>query len=426
MQFPRRTVLAAFPAAPAAVLLAGCGTGDGATGDPAAAEGPIEGELTMWMYPMMPEDKLEPYWNDIRDAFQQEHPDVKLEIQYQPWKGRAEAVANAVAANVQPDIIYFNPDYVAQYADMDALVDVTELLEPAATEKLNEPARAGMSVGDALYGLPILQTVNSSLFNKKIMDEVGIEESAYPVTWDELRATAATLKENGYYLTTYEGALENSLLFSFFPYLWQNGGTVFTEDGTAAAFAGQEGVGALEFIKEMVDNGWVPKEPLTTAMPLDQSDFAAGRVAYYTGEVGYLDGVMPPEDVVVKPPMKNTEQVGFGSVGGLSIMEGTQALPAAVAFLNFLATPENLTKMLAESRGYYPATSEITELYEPDTALGIAESTLDLMNPGPNHPNARDVHAIVGPHIQSVLLNGEDPQTALEAAAAEVDALLGR
>lgn len=426
MQFRRRSVLAAVPTVPAALLLAGCGGGGGATADPGAAEGPVEGDLVMWMYPMMPEDKLEPYWNGIRDAFQEQHPEVNLEIQYQPWKGRAESVANAVAANVQPDIMYFNPDFVAQYADMDALVDVTEHLDPAATEELNEPARAGMSVGDQLYGLPILQTVNSSLFNKKIMDEVGIEESAYPETWDQLRETAATLKEKGYFLTTYEGALENSLLFNFFPYLWQNGGTVFTEDGSAAAFAGPEGVEALTFIKEMVDNGWVPKEPLTTAMPLDQSDFAAGKVAYYTGEVGYLDGVMPPEDVVVKPPMKNTDQIGFGSVGGLTIMEGTKALPAAVAFLNFLAAPENLEKMLTESSGYYPATSAISELYEPDSALGIAEATLDMMNPGPNHPKARDVHAIVGPHIQAVLLNGEDPQKALQAAADEVDAALGR
>src|SRR5699024_968754 len=85
----------------------------------------------------------------------------------------------------------------------------------------------------------------------------------------------------GYYLTHYLGT--ESLNQTFYQYLWQAGGAVLSEDQSEAAFNSSEGLDALEFIKEMVDNGWLPTESFSQNLPFEQTELAQGNVAYSIG-----------------------------------------------------------------------------------------------------------------------------------------------
>ena len=78
----------------------------------------------------------------------------------------------------------------------------------------------------------------------------------YPTTWEELLAAGPAIKESGNFLTSYAGSLESSLNLSYFPLLWQAGGEVVSEDGTAAAFNSPEGIEALNFVVTLFNEGY--------------------------------------------------------------------------------------------------------------------------------------------------------------------------
>src|SRR5699024_7344976 len=94
-----------------------------------------------------------------------------------------------------------------------------------------------------------------------------------------------------------------------------------------------EGLEALEFIKEMVDNGWVPTEPISVDQPFEQTALAQGEAAYSLGtNLNTVRDVLDDEITVI-PPMAHKEQVGLGSVGALSIFNTTDSPGAEAAWV---------------------------------------------------------------------------------------------
>jgi len=417
----RRTFTAAAAAVTGGSLLAACGGGGGATD----ASGEPAGTITMWMFPVFPDsDEEVQYWERVKKAFEAEYPQVELDLQIQPWANRAESLSSAVASGSQPDIVYLNPDYVAQYGAMGALEPVADRLDSTVVENLRRSAVEGSSYDGVLYGLPILQGARGNVWNTRMLDELGIEE--LPTTWDELLSIAPDIKDAGYYVTQYSGHLEETMLHSFYPYLWQAGGEVLNDDQTAAAFNGPEGLTALEFIKTLVDEGYVPPQPLTSRVTIEQSEFATGNMAFLTVAASVAVTAQPEEDLRVAPPLDGGGgSIGTGTVGTFCPMTGSDSPAAVTAFLDFFAQSEYLEEFLRTGY-FYSATEDIDSLYDPESLLGQEEALLESITPGPIHPAGREFYGALAPNIQDVLLNDADPQGALAASAAEVDAIIAR
>lgn len=418
----RRTFTGAAVAASGASLLAACGGGGGGA---AEDSGEPTGTITMWMFPVFPDSDEEiEFWDRVKEAFEAEYPDAVLDLQIQPWANRAESLSSAVAAGTQPDIVYLNPDYVAQYGAMGALEPVEERLDSAVLDSLRQSAVDGSSYDGSLYGLPVLQGARGNVWNTKILDELGIED--LPSTWDDLMAIAPDIKNAGYFVTQYSGHLEETMLHSYYPYLWQAGGEVLSEDQSSAAFNSAEGVTALERIKALVDEEHVPREPLTSRVTIEQSEFAAGNMAFLTVAASVAVTVHPEEDLVVGPPLDGGGgAIATGTVGTFCPMTNSDSPGAVTAFLNFFAQSEFLEEFLRTGL-FYSATDEIESLYDPDSLQGQEEALLDMITPGPLHPAGREFYGALAPNIQDVLLNDADSQSALDASATEVDAIIAR
>lgn len=417
----RRTFTATAAAAAGASLLAACG-GSGGTADDS---GEPAGTITMWLFPLfVKSDEEASFWDRVKEAFEGEYPDVVLDVQIQPWANRAESLSSAVAAGTQPDIIYLNPDYIAQYGAMGALEPMQDRLDTAVVENLRQSAVDGSSYDGFLYGLPVLQGASVNMWNRTILGQLGIEEP--PTTWNELLALAPDIKEAGHFVTEYSGHLESPMLESFYPYLWQAGGEVLTEDQSAAAFNSPEGVTALEHIKSLVDQELVPREPLTTLVTPEQSEFATGNMAFKATAGNSAVKVLPEEEIQVGPPLDGGGgAIATGTVGTLAAMTNAESPAAVTAFLDYFAQSEFLEEFLRSSN-YFPATHALDGLHEPDSLFGQEEALLDMITPGPLHPAGREFYGPLATNIQDVLLNDADPQTALDAAAAEVDAIITR
>lgn len=417
-----RKVAAAGCAVTLVAVLAACGgsDSDGSTGDAGSSE------VTVWMYPVIADEAAsKAYWEGLEADFEAANDGVDLTIELQPWEGRQEQVTTALASGTGPDIILLGPDQIPQYVEQGTLAPVDDIVEGSEAELLPNALEA-LSTDGSVYGVPIYQTVITTTYNKALFDAAGITE--VPTTWDDVLAAAPSLAANGVATLDYPGGPEESLNLTFYPYLWQAGGQVFSDDGSSVAFDSPEGVEALQFLLDLqAAGGLMPDVATATStfegrgMPTQKAamtsftDLAmAVKIAEAVGE----------ENLVVGAPLEGPDgQATFGIPGSLTLADKAKDNEGAAAFLSYMLEPDVLAGLAAES-GFFPPSEDIDVPGAHEFAATFKDA-LPFTDPGPTHPQARQVMAILSSQIQAALLGQVSAEDALKAAADEANALLG-
>ena len=406
--------LTAFAAA--AALTACGGSGAEASAEP----------VTVWMYPVIADEKAATaYWSQIEKDFEAANTDVDLTIEQQPWLNRDQKLATAFSGGKGPDVLLLGPDQIPQFVKSGSLEPVDKVIE-ADKSKFLPGALSALTVDGKLYGVPIYHTVTTTLYNKKLLAKAGIAKP--PETWAEIKAAAPKLKQAGVATLDYSASPETSLNLSFYPLLWQAGGSVFAEDGKKVAFNQAPGVEALTFIKELYDTGGIPKSSLTNANLV--ADHALGKQQVAMGFTNTLidaktvNASWGAANVIVGAPLENKKRVGFGLPGGLAVNAGSKNVEGAEKFLGFMTQPKQVISLGTASNYLSPRTD--APVPASDEQAKKFEEALQFAFHGEVNPVARQVMALLAVEIQAALTGKKTPQQALDAAAKQSDELLSR
>ncbi|MFE7466584.1 extracellular solute-binding protein [Streptomyces sp. NPDC057499] len=395
----------------AAGVLAGCSSSDG------------DGNtVTMWTYPVIfDEAKNKAYWDGLVKAFEKDHAGVKVKVETFPWANRDTALATAIASGKGPDAVYLIPDQLPKYAKN--IVPADEYMPADAKSDYTDFALTSVTSDGKALGVPVLTSANPLICDKRVFAAIG--EKNYPTSWADLEALAPKLKAKGYYATSYSGDTQQTLNSTFYPLLWQAGGDVFSEDGKTVTFNDAAGVKALTYLKKLVDGGYTDKDLVTTTPKLEQTPTAKGKVACtWQNTPTDVEPFWGKENIVVQPPLKDVESVGYGTVGALSMLKGADKKNTG-DWLNFVAEAKNAAGLEKEA-GYFPARKSAGDLYPGNALQAAVGATLPSMTVGPLHDKAREVQGVLAPEIQAALLGKKSPQEALNAAQKAAQAMLGR
>ncbi|WP_329617369.1 extracellular solute-binding protein [Streptomyces brevispora] len=394
----------------AAGVLAGCSSG----GD--------DDTVTMWTYPVIfDEAKNKAYWDGLVKAFEKKHEGVKVKVETFPWANRDTALATAIASGKGPDAVYLIPDQLPKYAKN--IVPADEYMPADAKADYTDFALKSVTVGGKPLATPILTSANPLICDKRVFTAIG--EKTYPSSWADLEALAPKLKKKGYYATSYSGDTQQTLNMTFYPLLWQAGGDVFSEDGKNVTFNDAAGVKALTYLKKLVNDGYTDRDLVTTTPKLEQTPTAKGKVACtWQNTPADVEPFWGKENIVVQPPLKDAESVGYGTVGALSMLKGADKKNTG-DWLNFVAESKN-SAGLQKAAGYFPARESGGDLYPDDALQTAVGATLPSMDVGPLQDKAREVQGVLAPEIQAALLGKKSPQDALDAAQKAAQAMLGR
>ncbi|MRG60248.1 extracellular solute-binding protein [Agromyces sp. CFH 90414] len=420
----RRHLRLAAVAAAGALALTACAS-NGASTAP-AEDGEVSGEVTMWMYPVIKDEAAsKEFWAGAEADFEEEHPGVDLTIELQPFAKRDEQISAALAANSGPDLALVTPDMAATYLNVGGVQPVGEAIDdpdvfyPSTIE-------AGTFDGE-VYGVPIFQNIATNVVNTKVFADAGLE---IPDTWDDVLEAAPVLAEQGIAVMDYAGTTEQTLNLSFYPFLWQAGGSVFTDDGTDVAFDSKEGVAALEFLVDLQEMGGLPADSATASITIEGSPWAAGKVGIHTNglpaELAPLRAAVGGEGVEAALPFEDEIRATFGNPGlmALTSINKQQNREAAYAVLEFLSSKEFQTELSVASGNF----SSRTDVPAPGEGADYEtlEAALEYAIPGEPNPAARQVMAALAPYIQSALRGELSPEEALDQAADEARGILDR
>lgn len=419
----RRITLTACAAA-AALALSACSGGTDTPAEP-ADPADVSGEVTMWMYPVIRDQAAsQTYWNDIEASFEEEYPDVDLSIELQTFDQRDAQISAALAAGSGPDIVLITPDQAATYLNVGGLLPVDDAIADSRDDFF-EGTLTAATFEDELYGVPLFQNVFTTAYNKAAFDAAGLE---LPETWDDIREAAPVLAEQGIAVMDYAGSAEQTLNLSFYPFLWQAGGSVFTEDGSDIAFDSEEGIEALQFLVDLKEEGALPADAATAGPAVEGAPIATGTAAMRAtanlAEVGQMRAALGAENVVLGAPLAGEEQATYGNPGLLSLtsINDSDNRQAAYAVLSYLTSAEVQTSLNAAA-GNFPTRTDV-ELQGEGADLEALSAALEVANPGEPSAVSRQVMAILAPQIQAALAGDVTPEEALTAAAEEArDAL---
>lgn len=382
--------------------------------------------VTMWVFPLLVnQSDNEALWGGLAQRFEKQNPDIDIQVEVLPWAGRDAKLTAALLGGQGPDVTYLIPDQIPQYVNLGVLEPLDDVLTPAEKEDYWPLALKSVTYQGKLYVAPILQSAVPIAYNKKLFKAAGVSKP--PTTWQELLDIAPKFKEAGLYATDYTAALEQTLNMSFYPFLWQAEGSVFSQDGTKAAFNSPEGVRALTYIVDLFKKGYVSPASATQMPQAFASPFAREKAAMDLAVDNQTVRALAQRgmELGVAPPLKDKGRVGYGTIGGLALFKTSKSREAAAKWIHFVTSPEVL-KEIDLRTGYFAPKKSIGKLYKDDPLLGDLEDTIQYMRAGEVHPQSRRVMGILGPEIQAAILGKKTPEQALNDAAAQVDELIAR
>ncbi|TDE08642.1 sugar ABC transporter substrate-binding protein [Jiangella asiatica] len=403
----------------AALTVAACGGSDDTAGGGSA-------EVTLWMYPVIADqDASIAFWDQVEADFESANEDIDLTIELLPWEGRDEKIATAIAAGQGPDLVLLTPDQTLQYQVTGGLKPVDGAVEDSRDAYLPS-ALDVVTFEDELYGVPIYHTSTTTVYNTALFEAAGITEM--PTTWEDVLAAAPALAANGVAVMDYAGSPEMTLNLSFYPLLWQAGGSVFTEDGSDVAFDGPEGVAALQFLLDLQEAGGLPADAATKPNAVDGGPLGNGTAAMGFAlaafEVEQMRAGVGAENVVVGAPLTGEEQVTFGIPGVLALTSISDDDDAAFEVASYISSPEVAVE-LNEAAGTFPARTDV-EPPAGDEAITALNDALQYARPGEVTPTARQVMAVLSAQLQAALQGSKSAEDALADAAEEARDLIAR
>ncbi len=391
--------------------------------------------ITVWTFPLM-ENQKEVLYQPLIDKFNEQYPEITVNIEVLPWGGRDQKLLSAVASGNPPDVAYFNEFYLQMFARKGALLPLDEYI-PRSTfeERFSDVLQKVITYDGRIYLAPTLLSTICPIYNVDILEAAGWDTSKLPETWDELlqmcEVVKSYAKETGkdIYPVMYTPNMDGTLNMDLYPLIWQAGGAIVTSDYKEAAFNSPEGQEALEFVKTLFDKGYARKSLLTDDLGVHASRFADGKVvcclAADAAFISSLRSLNPDVDSFTRVglPLKKVERVTYGTVGAWAMFKGAKSPEAAAKWIDFMTSPEINTEFNAKT-GYLSPVVGSPALYADDVLLSKFEENKQYARAGLIIENERKIMDVIKIEQQNIVLGRKSVKQALDDAAEVVNSIL--
>lgn len=404
-QFSRRTALGLGGMTLAGAGLAACG---GNTGGLTGGGGGDGGESLSQWYHQYGEDGTK----DAATGYAEGYEDATVSVNWVTGD-YASRLSTALLSGGGVDVFENNTINVDQ-AEQGRYIELTDLVEPVK-DQFNKASLGPVTIGDAIWGIPMLLDPQHFYYRKSVFEKAGI---APPETFEDLVAAATELTtpdQKGLFLG-------NNFDASCWAMVWAAGGAPMNEARDAVAYNTPGYAEGLSAIRQMIAD-----EVLLTGAPSDWADpaaFGAGLSAITWGGCWALPVLEDSlDDIgVFSHPAVGSEgrQVAFMGTWNEQVAGNSEKVDAAKAFAQWLWIDQTDRQTdWALSYGFHipplTAVADEAEALKDGNGLEIATMAKEIGVTGPPEWTGE----ISTPHadaISNVLKNGADPSEELAAA----------
>ncbi|MEG0740855.1 MAG: sugar ABC transporter substrate-binding protein [Clostridia bacterium] len=325
-----------------------------------------------------------------------------------------------------PDIgMVDNPD-MAAYIQMGVFADITDQLTAwGQLDQFYEGPLNSCKQNDRIYGLPHNSNCLCLFYDKDLLDATGL---AVPTTWTELRAAAKALTDpaTGRYGMGLSAVKNEEGCFQFMPWFLSSGGKL--ED-----LSGKGCVDALSFLNDLIADGSMPKDVINWTQGDCNNQFISGGLAMQVNgpwNVAPIKEMAATKNWGVTMIPRADDGVNASVLGGenFGITTACENLDAGVEFLTWLMGMENSANFCEVAGKFSPrADSTATkDIWTTDPIFSVFAQSMQYAMPRGPHPRWPEISTAISVAEHEVFTGVKDAQTALDGAAATVNAILAQ
>lgn len=398
--------------------------GASACGGGADRGGPME----MWT-----RDDSAPLIRPAVEKFNSQSKGTKVKLTEIPSDNLPDQFSTALASDEAPDIISIDLVLVPYFSSIGAFTDLKDRFESLDfKDKFNQTVVHLGEWEGAQYAVPFSADVSALAYNKGHFEEAGLNPEQPPTTWRELREAAVELTTGDRFGYAYNGGSAGSLMFTFMPYVWGNGGEFLNQNGTEALIDSPDAVEALGFLTELTREVDVtPPGVITYTGDAADNAFGAGRASMVvTGNfaIDVLNTEAPDLDFGVTQIPKNGGKRHSSFSGGelIAVPAGSQYEEEAWEFIEFALSEQVQVDAWAKN-GIIPVRSDFfdNEYFQREPKYKVFAEALTVAE-CPYTTKYNELYNPLLGAVQSALRGKQDPKEAFDQAAAEMDEIINR
>lgn len=419
------------------MALTSCGKGKGdelKTGE----KGDRKVTLNFWTF--WGSETRRPIIEKIIDDYNKSQDKVVVKHTFLPWGDIWTKNIAAIAAGNAPDVIVNDINTVSTRAEKNQVEDITKMVEKdKLKDKLLPELFKTVEHNDKVYALPFVTDTRLLFYNKEMFKEAGLDPEKAPTTWEEIEEFSKKIEKKEGNRFTQMGFYP--LWGSFGADSWMlnadNGVGYFT-DNFDVQIDTENKVEALQWIKDYTDRlGAESVNMFASEFGSQQANpFISKKVAmiidvatFYTQLRDYGKDV--DFGLAAVPEFKKGS--GNYSVGGgfvVEIPKGSKHKEEAYDFMKYLTDKEAQTYWAVKN---FDAVANIEAMKQAaedkeldEKSKEVYKFTIENLKSTKMAPRpiwGYDIHEVVGPHIDNVLLNNKNPKDELKKAQEKVEKL---
>lgn len=205
---------------------------------------------------------------DMEKEFNALYPHLTLKIEPASWEDMTQKLDTQVNAGSPPDIAWVGAASVSKYAALDVLIDLNKVLSDEVKADYDEVAMKYFQLGDAQYGLPAYLAIHSIGGNRAFLEEAGIDWRSVQQngwTYEQFReAISKGVVKNDKGETTRYGfvfATAGVTSKDYLSIMAKSAGLPdYFDTDLKYTYTSKNFLGLLEAIRQMIDDGSMPKE----------------------------------------------------------------------------------------------------------------------------------------------------------------------
>jgi multiple sugar transport system substrate-binding protein len=371
------------------------------------------------------------------EEWAENHPDYQINVEYPAFGEWKNNLLTRAAQGDAPDGSTLDSKWVADFYEF--LQPLNDHVDDGAIDDFFPFVRETVMQDGDLLAAWKYTGCRCLYYRQDLMDQYN--DGDPPETWEELMSVGTDITENeemdGY-------MFQSSTGLANLPYFWSLGGTLVDDDG--APVLGEDGnrealVGALEFIRDLVDEGVTPQRVASIeeveALPREGR---AGNLAMFIGNqdqiVRNLKQPVEADDDIpddrwerwrvakIPRPADGEHTTGVGGWTDGAFVEGDGEDAAAMKeFIAKFAEPESMARYCSAT-GFLPTRESVYDLEEYDPDSPYLDQFREFLKDGiarPAYPIYSTIEDESVVAIENVITGESDPQSAADTMISQVN-----
>jgi multiple sugar transport system substrate-binding protein len=315
-------------------------------------------------------------WESAISEFEQQNPDIDVEMEIVPWAEQQQRLVSALATGGLPDVSFLGNNVVAQFQAIGALAPLDEFFAKHSQDygyDVTEDAWPGdqgyYQLAGHWWAAPLAVETRSLYYRTDLFEEAGLDPEAPPQTWDELVAAADQLKSvmpAGAYPIALPMSIEYLTIQNFMSWYLSHGASLLNSEGRCGLDT-PEFKTALEKYTGVFKAGLTHPDAATKPGNEFRRGFLDGNYAMIVDQPGIWADLQREQ-----PDFVDSVQIALvpqgpegrrGFLGGypLVLWNASQVKDAAAKWIMFATRPEGALKDLAVTSGAIPGSRSLAQ-----------------------------------------------------------------